>query len=83
MNIGKKKKSTALFVCSAFMFSLLSAYAAYHNLFEKAQCTYGGSKLSWFFGVICESFGSLGVVIVWLILSLLSLAVGLKVFLKN
>ncbi len=83
MNIKRKKKNRNLFVFAAFMFSLLFAYAAYYNFFEKVYCTYGGSKLSWFFGIICESFGDLGVVILWLILSLLSLAVGFKVLLKN
>ncbi len=67
-------------ICLAF--SLLAAYGSYDNFFSKVRCTYGGSKLSWFFGIICESFGVIGVATLWLVLSLISFVYGMRALMK-
>jgi len=60
------------------MLSLFAGFIAYFNIFVKAQCTYGGSKLSWVFALACESFGNVGVAAIWFAFSVITLIFGVK-----
>ncbi|PUA26331.1 MAG: hypothetical protein B0W54_24015 [Cellvibrio sp. 79] len=64
---------------AGFIFISLSIgafYASYFNFYFKEGCSYGGSKLSWLFGIVCESFGQAGISVLWLIAGIFAFVIG-------
>jgi hypothetical protein len=65
------------------IFSFMAAFSSYYNFFVIEKCTYGGSKLSWLFAIICETVGNTGIAITWLILSILAFTFGIKLIIQK
>jgi hypothetical protein len=63
--------------------SIGAFYASYFNFYGKQSCSYGGSKLSWLFGIACESIGQAGVSIVWLVGGVFAFTLGALLMFKS
>lgn len=59
-------------------FSIGAIYASYLNFYVKENCSYGDSKLTWLFGVVCESLGKAGVAWLWLTIGIVAFVVGIR-----
>lgn len=77
--MNNKRKNVAQRNYAGFIFILISIaalYTSYFNFYIKEGCSYGGSKLSWLFGIVCESFGQAGISVLWLIAGIFAFAIG-------
>lgn len=77
MNNKRKNIAQGNYVGIAFILVSIGAfYASFFNFYIKESCSYGGSKLSWLFGIVCESFGQAGISVLWLIFGVFAFVIG-------
>jgi hypothetical protein len=77
MSNRKKDRYSAIYIGMASLcFSFGALYASYLNFHVKENCSYGGSKLTWLFGIVCESLGKSGAAWLWLIIGIVAFVVG-------
>ena len=73
----RKSKNQRNYVGITFILASFAAfYASYFNLYVAVKCSYGGSKLSWLFGMVCESLGKTGASILWSAIGFFIFGVG-------
>ena len=77
MNDKKKNRAQRSYAGVTFILVSIGAfYVSHFNFHTKESCSYGGSKLSWLFGIVCESFGQMGISVFWLIAGVFAFVIG-------
>lgn len=82
-NKQKVRDNKIYFGTISIVFSALAFYVSYLHFYIKDQCSYGGSRLSWLFAIVCESLGVAGMAALWLLIGIIAFSLGVGILLSK